>query len=1019
MNIEFFKKTGDKPYDKFGKKKNSNLILNNKKNTLSPIFVSREQNILKNTNNYNDQTNENNDTINNDNDITNNSIYLLKMNEFCNIMNKVKEDVLSNPKEEFRYFCFRYLDYIRCLDLPQIKQNNYYETVLIEFRCLPHLEFLIRNTIHKLGSDWSHSIICGNLNYDFMLNIVKKIDRDIKVIKTNYENIDASIYSIFLSSSKFWNLLTGEKILIYQEDAIIFKNNIMDFIEYDYIGAPSSEKQNDTANCVGNGGLSLRSKTIMLEIISKIGILETKYNSSTTNYMKKANLTIPPEDVYFSKNMLELNIGKIADWDTAYKFSSESFLNKDSFGGHDISVTGYLGNNIFDIFLWKKMMYQLIKNINYISHIYYIKPYNNPTLKDISYDLLYTYPNYCDNIFMHENEILKMLPRGTHIKKEIIDISLLEKFILIVDFNNNGGGTSFFIESIVSKYKNYHTFVIVRNNFNNIYFTVNDEYEFETFYNDLTAYELLLNNINKIEKIFVNHILNHTQNFINRLFDLKVQIDTITHDYIGIFGINNIQPKFNDINNILNNNSDRCYVDINKYDHIITQNQGNLYIYDKFIEDKNKIIISPLPDYQKTQKLIKTKNNNIVIGIIGLINDIKGLNVLNNIIKYYKKTNHVKFIVFGEANIYSFTNVFRYNNIDELNNLLTIHKPNILIELSLWPETYSYTLSLSMITMLPIIYLKKNNYCPVESRLSKYYKAYSFTTIEEFNKLINDNKQDYFYTIEPFIYFNKFWDEYFQNINTQKFNILSTNIDDNINNYNHNVIKQDILNKNIVLITSKIVVSNNSYTYTKIRSIYTIDERFSQTLHTIYTIRNKIPNAYIVLVDNSKLNEYQINTLKEKTDYFINITDNKEINYYTDDCEIKLFGELSQQLVFYKYFLSKIDISKLKHFFKLSGRYYINDTFDYQIYDNNLTIFKKNNTVTDREYYYTSFYKISIYKIIDYFKILSKIMNEKNKYTSLPNDFEVIVPGLIDNKVIISNLGITQIISCWNIIDNI
>ena len=36
----------------------------------------------------------------------------------------------------------------------------------------------------------------------------------------------------------FWNLFASKKILIHQEDSIIFKNNINDFLKYDYIGAP-------------------------------------------------------------------------------------------------------------------------------------------------------------------------------------------------------------------------------------------------------------------------------------------------------------------------------------------------------------------------------------------------------------------------------------------------------------------------------------------------------------------------------------------------------------------------------------------------------------------------------------------------------------------------------------------------------------------------------------------------------------------------------------------------------------
>ena len=54
-----------------------------------------------------------------------------------------------------------------------------------------------------------------------------------------------------------------------------------------------------------------------------------------------------------------------------------------------------------------------------------------------------------------------------------------------------------------------------------------------------------------------------------------------------------------------------------------------------------------------------------------------------------------------------YDNCYGYNTIEEFNNILIKVKPNILLELSLWPETYSYTLSLAMITSLPILCLQK------------------------------------------------------------------------------------------------------------------------------------------------------------------------------------------------------------------------------------------------------------------------------------------------------------------------
>lgn len=278
----------------------------------------------------------------------------------CHVVEK-RSVVEKEKKELFRSFCCKYLDYMRQIDLPVIEENGKYEAVLIEYRCLPHLEFLIRNCIIKLGKNWSQTIICGKQNYSNISCVVKKINRNIKIINSHHENLDQSTYSSFLASLEFWNLLVGEKILIYQEDTCIFKSNINDFINYDYIGAPWPKHHNDTPNKVGNGGLSLRTRSKMIEIIRKIGIKETIYNSSTLKYMYQHKLTVPPEDVYFSKNMQELNIGLVADWNTAKLFSCESYFHNNSFGAHGIWVSKTDIHNI----LYNKVIKQLYRPINW------------------------------------------------------------------------------------------------------------------------------------------------------------------------------------------------------------------------------------------------------------------------------------------------------------------------------------------------------------------------------------------------------------------------------------------------------------------------------------------------------------------------------------------------------------------------------------------------------------------------------------------------------------------------------
>jgi hypothetical protein len=93
---------------------------------------------------------------------------------------------------------------------------------------------------------------------------------------------------------------------------MIFKKNkdkINEFIEYDYVGAPWSNRS------VGNGGLSLRRKSKMLEIISIFG-------------PKSQN-----EDVYFSlQRRVKLNK---PNFEKAKSFSVESVFFKTPFGVHN------------------------------------------------------------------------------------------------------------------------------------------------------------------------------------------------------------------------------------------------------------------------------------------------------------------------------------------------------------------------------------------------------------------------------------------------------------------------------------------------------------------------------------------------------------------------------------------------------------------------------------------------------------------------------------------------------------
>ena len=302
-----------------------------------------------------------------------------KHNNIKNLLTLLKE----NNKEKHRYVCFYNLDLISNIEIFEFGKNKSKESVLIEFRIFPHLEFLIRNTIIKLGKQWNHTVVCGETNFNFIQNICHKICKNvtskIKIVKLNYRNINRDEYCSILRTVDFWNNFNGEYILLYQEDSFLFHGNIQPFLKYDYIGAPWFKKQDDNSNHVGNGGFSLRRKTAMIRVIKENKSITI--GNYTRKYMKTTKLNCVPEDVYFSKCLIDYNLGLVADYDTALKFSQETIKGNNPLGGHSFWLAEpnkkiYNSYELYDSYYystvthrggWREIIKTLIKKeiINY------------------------------------------------------------------------------------------------------------------------------------------------------------------------------------------------------------------------------------------------------------------------------------------------------------------------------------------------------------------------------------------------------------------------------------------------------------------------------------------------------------------------------------------------------------------------------------------------------------------------------------------------------------------------------
>jgi hypothetical protein len=211
-----------------------------------------------------------------------------------------------------------------------------YTAVIIEPRKHKAFEFVLKNFVDNLSDDWGFVVFHGRLNGEFIRNILSNYaHRVCKIIELETDNLDSNTYSKLCKSSFFYKCIDTEIILIFQTDTIILKENrlqINDFLKYDYVGAPWIN------GVVGNGGLSLRRKSKMIDICEKV----------PNNFINHCN-----EDLYFSyQNIIPLNKPTFKD---AQTFSVETVFHEKSFGIHapwkhlNVYEIEYLTNRYPDI----------------------------------------------------------------------------------------------------------------------------------------------------------------------------------------------------------------------------------------------------------------------------------------------------------------------------------------------------------------------------------------------------------------------------------------------------------------------------------------------------------------------------------------------------------------------------------------------------------------------------------------------------------------------------------------------
>jgi hypothetical protein len=193
-----------------------------------------------------------------------------------------------------------------------------YTAIIVEPRCHKALSFVLQNFFENLSDEWGFIIFHGTNNEEYVKNIINQqlpmhTYRIIKYVNLLVEDLNSLTYSSIFKSRLFYSHIETDLFLVFQTDSMIITENkelINNYLTYDYVGAPWADK------VVGNGGLSLRNKHKMIEIINHRG-----HDDNTM------------EDYYFTRyHNIPMNTPV---FEQAIKFSIETVFNDTIFGIHN------------------------------------------------------------------------------------------------------------------------------------------------------------------------------------------------------------------------------------------------------------------------------------------------------------------------------------------------------------------------------------------------------------------------------------------------------------------------------------------------------------------------------------------------------------------------------------------------------------------------------------------------------------------------------------------------------------
>ena len=209
--------------------------------------------------------------------------------------------------------------------------------LIVEDRATFLLRFCVLNTILMGRLRMPIRVCTTSSSFDSINQLLGDLKEWVEIVKLDQVDIthitDIS-YNSLLKKASFWRKLPSEKILVIQTDALLIEPLEFQIFSYDYVGAPWSRKKfthefpvysNDLVEeksvysvisnlnseidgslVLGNGGLSIRNKRLMIDICESESSIESE-----------------GEDVYISRSLLSRK-AMLPPVNVARRFSCET-----------------------------------------------------------------------------------------------------------------------------------------------------------------------------------------------------------------------------------------------------------------------------------------------------------------------------------------------------------------------------------------------------------------------------------------------------------------------------------------------------------------------------------------------------------------------------------------------------------------------------------------------------------------------------------------------------------------------